>query len=520
MSRRQEEIMSNVRSELRPQDLGVAAIRGCRSACASIVAMFIACGVLVARPAMGAPSIQITSPADQAAVNPTGGPPDLVTVTYSVTGNTCLPNFKKSFQVAAYVNGVQVTCSGDCGCDGTSDACDGFTGTITLDGSAFSSCLNTVELKFNPSPYCPTACFTPCSTPPVSNTIQVWQSKIKDCTPPKDCNRGTVGKPVDVASGDMYHEMMDLRIQGPMPIEFSRRYDSQSTFNGPMGFGWQHSFLVRLEAASSGQEVFVDRQARRIYFPKKQDGTWDENRIDHLVLSQPGSPPWRVTEKFQTKWDFDGSGRLTQISDRTFNGTTGNRITLTYTGSNLTTIADVFGRSLGLTYDANNRVQTVSGGGRTVTYTYDAGTGNLTRVDYSDGSFVTHEYNDPNDAHRLTAVKDASSPSPHVIESHTYYGPGDGAANGKVHTTQSDSGNYAYTLVYDSPSAGQTTVTNSLGINSVYTFDDFKGVVTQSTGPGCASCGTGGTTTALAYDPFLNVSSITDGRGVVTQFPS
>lgn len=201
------------------------------------------------------------------------------------------------------------------------------------------------------------------------------------------------------------------------------------------------------------------------------------------------------------RFDFDSSGNLTSIQDRN-----GNSLTFGYAGANLTSITDSFGRSVSLAYDGSNRLQTLSAGSRTVTYTY-TGT-NLTRVDFPDSSFVTYDYSDPNDAHNMTAARDSATPTPHVIEAHTYY------ANDTVQTTQADGGNYFNTLVYDS--ATQTTVTNCRSVQTVYTHDAFSGLVTASNGPGCTSCG-GGTNTSLTYDNFLNVKERVDGRGVHTQ---
>src|SRR5262249_6986078 len=59
--------------------------------------------------------------------------------------------------------------------------------------------------------------------------------------------RPAVGRPVDLATGGMFHDMSDLRIQGPIPIDFSRRYESAwASVDGSMGFGWQHSYMIRL----------------------------------------------------------------------------------------------------------------------------------------------------------------------------------------------------------------------------------------------------------------------------------
>jgi hypothetical protein len=427
-----------------------------------------------------AATIQIVTPSDQGFVNSGGGSPAPVEVTYQVTGNTCTGS-RSSFNIVPYVNGEPVACAGDCGCDGTTESCNNITRTITLDGNDFGSCLNTIRISLDNAPFVPTLCITP-GLAAFSNTIQVWQNPYRECTGSEDCNdgKGSVGAPIDVATGKMYHEMTDLVIRGPLPIAFVRRYDSQSTFNGEMGFGWQHNYQMRITPLGTDRAVLVNQQGRSIYFaksPLNNTGatSWDENRIEHLILTQPGTPAWRVTDKHQTKYDFDSTGRLTRIADRN-----DNQIMLDYPGADLETITDTFGRIVTLTY-AGGRIDTISAGGRTVSYTYTGD--NLTRVDHSDpnGYFFTYAYTDPGDIHNLSTVTDALG---HIVEDHEYDG------SDRVFQFQQDGGVGALTITYDSPT--QTTVTNSRGIPTVYTHDAFDGLVRSSNGPGCTSCGTGG----------------------------
>src|SRR5207247_8186763 len=131
-----------------------------------------------------------------------------------------------------------------------------------------------------------------------------------------------------------------------------------------------------------------------------------------------------------------------------------NSLTFACAVNHLTSITAPFGRCVTLAYYGTtpDRIHTISAGGRTVTYTY--ANENLTRVDYPDSSFVTYEYTDT-DIHNMTAARDALG---HLIESHTY-------SADKVMHTEAESGNYAYTISYDSTT--QTTVTNSRGFNTV-----------------------------------------------------
>ena len=368
------------------------------------------------------------------------------------------------------MNGVPVLCSGSgCSCDGTTENCNNITATVTLDGNDFGSCLNTIQLSLDPAPFTPILCITP--GPAIfSGTIQVWQDPYKGCSGlggGDGCNRPTVGGPVDVATGEMFYEVPDLLVVGPVAIEIRRRYESHSTFSGPLTTGWTHSYLMRIESAGTNRQVFIDEEGRSIYFSQNAQGGYGTNGIDQLTLTTPGSPTWRVTDKNQTRRDFDSSGRLTEIRDRN-----GNTLTFGYTGNNLTSITDIFGRSVTLTYDGSNRLQTIVAGTRTVTYTYVSG--QLQRVDYPDSTFFTYEYNDPNDADNLTAIKDALA---QVVETHVY------DTQDRVTHTESDGGNNSFDLVYDT--ATQTTVTNAGTIDTVYTHDSFSGLVTSSNGPGC-----------------------------------
>ncbi len=394
-------------------------------------------------------------------------------------------------QLKIRVNGDEVTCPPtQCNFGVPINA-----GTIFLDRSEISGgCMHTVQVEGIAG-----------TRHAFSNTESIWLDPYKECTGNRDCNKSTVGRPVDVATGEMYLEQVDLQIQGPLPIVFLRRYDNQSTVNGPLGFGWHHTFLMRIEDAGTGRKVFVDQTGRRVYFGKTLDSLgnpiWASNQIERLSLTeQATSPEWTITNRNSTHYEFNSLGQLTQIVDRN-----NNTIALGYKASKLTSITDMFGRTMDLVYDANDRLQTLSAGGRTVTYTYNNATDNLERVDWSDGSFVTYEYTDPNDSHNLTAARDSFA---NLIEGHTY------DSSDRVLTTQSDAGNYAYTLVYDS--ATQTTVTNSLAVDAVFTHDSFNGLVTSSSGPGCTSCGGGGIDATIVHDRFLNPTSVTDAVGIVT----
>jgi hypothetical protein len=156
-------------------------------------------------------------------------------------------------------------------------------------------CKHTLQLWSVPTIDSDPLCAAPTSlTPVLSNEVTFWIDSPSNGSDPVDpfpgnpktqstCSNGpseapTVGCPVDVASGKMFHEMVDLRIDGPLPIEFIRRYDSNySNYSSVLGNGWQHNGLMHLQGLASNindkiaemTQVLVDAQMRRTTFTNR-----------------------------------------------------------------------------------------------------------------------------------------------------------------------------------------------------------------------------------------------------------
>jgi YD repeat-containing protein len=346
-----------------------------------------------------------------------------------------------------------------------------------------------------------------------SNEIEVWivdDMEHCDDSPPM-CSE-LFGRPVDAVSGDMFYEHTDLLIDGPLPIEFRRRYSSRNPVDGIMGYGWQHNFMIRLSSVSSElTQTFINHEMKSVSFrcADWNSGTetcdqWGSNQIYHLSLEEGSDPPWTITDRESTKFEFDEDGRLIAVRDRN-----GNTITLTYSGSpeRLSTISDQFGRQISLAY-TSGRLLSISADDRTVTYSYSDD--NLTSVELPDETTLTQEYYSSSgvNAHRLRKVTDANN---HIVEEHTY-----SSAN-KVLTTQAQDGNNRFEFVYGGSGSTTRTVTNSLGEDTTLTINVFKGVASSITGPGCSSCGSG-VSIDRDYDKQLNPTRIEDATGAITEF--
>lgn len=317
------------------------------------------------------------------------------------------------------------------------------------------------------------------------------------CIESSDCQKTSAGLPVDVATGKMWANQNDLFIDGPIPLDFLRRYNHKlRTTNGAFGYGWTHSYNMSV-SLQYGTAIFKDWTGRQILFPQRLDGVYGMNKIHQMSFSSI-TGGYRVTTKDGTKYNFNTSGRLTSIVDRN-----GNTVTLTYDASNrLSTIADPFGRTLTLNYNAGNKIASLTDGTRSVTYAYDAST-NLATVIDANSKVWTFSYDS---GHRLLSVTD---PLGHITENFTY-----NTSTDKVLTFQQDSGNNYLSFNY--VSATQTKVTNSLGVITTYTIAQYDDVATAISGPGCDSCGSG-TNESYIRDAYFNKTQITDGNGNITK---
>jgi hypothetical protein len=68
-------------------------------------------------------------------------------------------------------------------------------------------------------------------------------------------NPGMVGQPINLTTGNMYHRQTDLSLPGRRGgLTFTRTYNSRAgyLYHGVLGFGWSHTYDIRLEAVSTG----------------------------------------------------------------------------------------------------------------------------------------------------------------------------------------------------------------------------------------------------------------------------
>lgn len=264
-------------------------------------------------------------------------------------------------------------------------------------------------------------------------------------------DNGTAGDPVVLYDGRLEREEIDFQVNGLFPITIVRRYNSASTYDSPLGYGWSLNHDRRLYEYPDGSVVVrYDCGWRdRFVFSGGAYVTPDDGREGRLVEHPDGT--FVYTRPDNSKEYYDAQGRLTAMQSRTgqrleyeydpagklpLTGTSpaavdpGTPMVVGYT-YRLTKIEErafdgvLTGNFVTLEYDENSgRLSAVeSSDGRRVTYHHDATdggltVGNLVRVDGLEGVVKTYAYEDPNDPHNLTSSQpqEGSLPWVHVYD--------------------------------------------------------------------------------------------------------
>jgi len=224
---------------------------------------------------------------------------------------------------------------------------------------------------------------------------------------------GLVGRWVRLTIGNAVERREDVGFSSPFGSGFSlgATYNSRSDRKGALGWGWTHTYEVRLDKGpgmSPGLRV-LDETGRAHYFRETETPGVYEG-----VLGSRG----RVTEDGEgytwhrhggKSYRFTEEGILSEVRDEA-----GNRLRLSYDPEGrLGEVADEStGRRIIFHYNTKGLLEQVEGPetdavptGVWVIYAYDA-SGNLTSVTYAEGSGVDYEYQDPHDAHNLTEKRD------------------------------------------------------------------------------------------------------------------
>lgn len=302
------------------------------------------------------------------------------------------------------------------------------------------------------------------------------------------------GDPVNLVTGNVYHVERDLRIKGRggLDLVFERSYNSREAKDGPLGFGWTHSFNQVLD--------FVDDNANGTTDAPDSDGLtssvrWTDGGGSQKYVRVTGAAggvaigatftapagfnfqttrntdgTYSIREKNGFTYTFESSAgtlgqkaRLIRIADRN-----GNKLTVTYAGTNLDKVTDDLNRALTFTYTGSLITEVRDWSGRRYQYGYDAGNlvsfKNPLAVAGSQNP-VTYAYYTATDGPNIDhALKQLTLPRGNGI-SFEYY------ANGRAFRQITTAGE-AMVFTYND-FRRETVVTNPSGNERRYFFDKY-----------------------------------------------
>lgn len=327
-----------------------------------------------------------------------------------------------------------------------------------------------------------------------------------------DTSSGYSADPVNTATGNYTYQRMDIEIPGiGIPYAFERAYNSRDPQNGPLGFGWSHSYNTALTVNPDATVTIRWGDGKtETWTPDGMGGFTQQYGVFDTLIDN-GDGTYTLQKNDLIRYNFDSAGRLASIVDKN-----GNTISLAYTGSSLTQLTDTAGRTITLTYDGNNRITLITDPiARTIKFAYDAN-GDLISATDMNGNPTQYNY-DVN--HQMLTATD---PRGNTFVTNVY----DDAK--RVVVSQKDAKLGVTLYLYDEVDR-KTTIIDQLNNPTIHYHDELLRLIHEKDARGYSTYYTydeagnrtevkdkNGKLTKYAYDAKGNVTSKTDALKIVT----
>ncbi len=326
---------------------------------------------------------------------------------------------------------------------------------------------------------------------------------------------GLVAETVRLLNGNVIEARTDLAFASPntMGLSFTAIYNSRSTIDSSLGYGWSHTYSATLDdnVTLFGQTYIritgpTDRAA---YFLEESPGVYTGAfKEKSSVRLEAGEYIWYRLDG--SHYGFATDGNLAWLEDEK-----GNRLNLTYdTGGRIDSVTDIAsGRVLTFNTNAEGLITDISGpvtaavaDGVWVSFGYD-GNRNLTSATYADGSGFNYSYTDTNDIHNLTEKRNKAN---HLIGTWGYDDQNRCIAN----FSRDGKG---VNVVYASDTLIE--VTDAYGTLRTYTIGDVDGrkrltAMQGTTLPPYSA----NNVIRWEYDSHMNLTEVEYGGGTINQF--
>ncbi|MCP4304226.1 MAG: hypothetical protein GY788_04945, partial [bacterium] len=177
----------------------------------------------------------------------------------------------------------------------------------------------------------------------------------------------------------------DLVVPGVYPIRLSRRYDSKSTYDSPLGYGWSFSHDLKLFQYPDGSVTIRNSCGYRLRF-ELQGGTLTPTVGRKETLEDPQDGTYVLHYPRGAEAHFNAQGNLTELRDRS-----GNRLHFEYDsagkqdleGTSPFAVDPATPLTVARVYQLDRIYEQLADGtvtGREVTFEYDGTTGRLSKA--------------------------------------------------------------------------------------------------------------------------------------------
>ncbi len=318
------------------------------------------------------------------------------------------------------------------------------------------------------------------------------------------------GKPISLLSGmETYAPSTDLTLGRLYPINVTRSYNSRTSYDSPLGYGWGLNYDKRLYTYPDGSvTVRRDCGGKKRFTWSVLGYTGSTGDTGTLVQNPDGS--YTYTDKNGETEKYDARGRLMSMADAK-----GNSLVFTYTadirdplwGLLLANVNQASPLIVAYDYHLSKIEEKDASGqltGSFVSLHYDTSTGRLTDIVDSTGRTVTYDHDNIGN---LTAVTGTAASASYAYTD----------ANNKHWLTSIDEGNGAYVNTYDS--VGRVTKqTHGTGeIDFAYTIPYQKTTMTTLIKDGNGSL-LNTQTRIVEFDTNGMPSKVTDTFGNITTY--
>ncbi len=169
-------------------------------------------------------------------------------------------------------------------------------------------------------------------------------------------------EPIDLATGKVVTEREDFSLPGPIPFNWECTYYSNSQYDGPIGYGWHHSYDLSLCPQTFEGKTFVKLRmadGRVTFFRQLKIGESDYDREDKVELFRDVDG-YFVRDANRLLYRFHEEGEnwpLASVGD-----TSGNIIRFEYDSyyKVLNRIVDSSGRELEVHTDVHGKILSVN----------------------------------------------------------------------------------------------------------------------------------------------------------------